>query len=139
MKDGQPGSFTKFFKNEPMTASYLGFQTRGDFRRLRFHPITLYWYVAFDAYCSGGGAKTPMSIIQDKTDRSYFGRNLPGLLSLYPTTTEATDREQRRINIGNRDHFYAGMFYHTSVRKLCYIRTYIYAGILYQIATISRI
>lgn len=115
MKDGDPGSFANFFKNEPMTAAYLGYDSLADFRRLRFHPITLYWYIPFEAACSRRSTKTPTSIIQDRTDRSCFGSNLPELLSTYPIATKIKTREQRMINNGNRDHVYAGMFYRTFV------------------------
>lgn len=131
MKLTDPDSYAKFYKNEPMTAAYLGYNNVGDFRRLRFHPITLYWYASFHLICSGRGAKIAMTILRDRRDRSCLGGNLPELLSNFPIATEVLSREQKTIDNGNRDHVYAGIFYHTSVHL---DRAYIYAGILYHMA-----
>ena len=112
MHANNPGSYAKFFKNESKTVAYLGYNNIGSFRRLHFHPVCLYWYVAFDTYCGGRKVKTPMSILKNRLDLLYFGKNLQDLLKIYPMTfTKQKSREQSSMNNGNSDHIYAGILH----------------------------
>ena len=135
MKASDPNSFANFHKNEPKTAAYVGYNTIGLFRQMRFHPVCLYWYVAFDTYCSGRGAKIPMSILQDKVDRGCFGEDLSELLRNYPIRAdEQLSRDERTINNANQDHVYAGMFFYFSMKIDTISKAHVTTGILYYMA-----
>lgn len=110
MDGNNPGSFAKFFKNEPKTAAYIGYNNVGSFRKLRFHPLTLYWYIAFKEHCWQRNAKGPFAILQS-CDRTIFGAGLEELLTNFPTVEDAKDPEAIAEHNRAKDHRYAGILH----------------------------
>lgn len=102
---------------------------------MQFHPICLYWYVAFNTYCSGRGAKIPISILQDKVDQRCFGKDLHKLLQNYLIkVNEQLSQDERTINNANQDHVYAGMFFYFSMKIDTISKAHVTTGIFYHIA-----
>lgn len=44
MNSANPHIIPEYHRNEPKTARYLGFKDIKSFRKLRFHPVVLFWY-----------------------------------------------------------------------------------------------
>ena len=38
---------SRFWKTEPKTAAYLGYDDLAEFRAFRFHPVVLKWYLVY--------------------------------------------------------------------------------------------
>ncbi len=106
-----PDFYAKFYKNESKTAAYLDYITIEDFRKLRFHSTSLFWYIALHERCKARESKTSLSILRH-ANSTMFESNLNELIVKYPMRDETEDRLIRHANNVHKDHIYAEILWH---------------------------
>ncbi len=97
-------SHVKFFRNELKTVAYLEYITVKDFRKLRFHSSSLFWYLTLIEHCKVRDSKISFNILQ--TNAEQFDETLNALIIKYFILNESEDRFAKTINNLHRDHIY---------------------------------
>jgi hypothetical protein len=103
--------YVKFYKNESKTAAYLDYITIEDFRKLRFHSTSLFWYIALHERCKAKESKTSLSLLRH-ANSTMFESNLNELIVKYSMRDEIEDRLIRHANNVHKDHIYAEILWH---------------------------
>lgn len=112
MKDAAPETYAKFYKNELMTAAYLGYSDVGIFRAFRFQPVVLLWFLLYHEACQNRMATVALQLIRDIEDlETTFPKDIDALLKMYPIVA-GTTREAQRASNSNRDYIYAAVLLH---------------------------
>jgi hypothetical protein len=94
----------KFFRNELKIVAYLEYITVEDFRKLRFHSSSLFWYLILIEHCKIRNSKISFNILQ--TNAEQFDETLNVLIIKYFILNESKDRFAKTINNLHRDHIY---------------------------------
>jgi hypothetical protein len=94
----------KFFRNEFKIVAYLEYIIVKDFRKLRFHFSSLFWYLTLVKHCKVKDSKISFNILQ--TNVEQFDETLNVLIIKYFILNESEDRFAKTINNLYRDHIY---------------------------------
>jgi hypothetical protein len=94
----------KFFRNELKIVAYLEYIIVKNFRKLRFHSSSLFWYLTLVEHCKVKNSKISFNILQ--TNVEQFDETLNVLIIKYFILNELKNRFAKTINNLHRDHIY---------------------------------
>jgi hypothetical protein len=94
----------KFFRNEFKIVAYLKYITVKDFRKLRFHSSSLFWYLTLIEHCKVKNSKISFNILQ--TNAKQFDETLNVLIIKYFILNKSKNRFAKTINNLHQDHIY---------------------------------
>jgi hypothetical protein len=103
--------YIKFYKNESKIATYFDYITIKNFRKLRFHSISLFWYIALHERCKAKKSKTSLSLLRH-ANNTMFESNLNELIVKYFMRNEIEDRLIKHANNVHKNHIYAEILWH---------------------------
>jgi hypothetical protein len=98
----------KFFRNELKIVAYLEYIIVKDFRKLRFHSSSLFWYLTLIEHCKVKNFKISFNILQ--TNAEQFDEILNALIIKYFILNESENRSAKTINNLHRHHIYVDIF-----------------------------
>jgi hypothetical protein len=98
----------KFFRNEFKIVAYLKYIIVKNFRKLRFHFSSLFWYLTLIKYCKVRNFKILFNILQTNVEK--FDETLNVLIIKYFILNESKNRFAKTINNLHRNHIYVDIF-----------------------------
>lgn len=103
MTNEETSTHFKQFKHEPKPAACLGYKDVADFRKLRFHPTVLKWYLIYHQNYQQRSVKIRLGLLRDLPNlEKMFPRLVKDLLKKYPMQEPETNAN-RAVNNRNRD------------------------------------
>ncbi len=121
--------YIKFYKNESKIATYLDYITIINFHKLRFHSISLFWYIALHERCKAKNSKTSLSFLRH-ANNTMFESNLNKFIVKYYMRNEIKNRLIKHVNNVYKDHIYAEILWHFA-KKLKNLFKFIKNEIIY--------